>query len=171
MENNYNYEAAQECLKKSLEIITRHRNNKHNKDGAKESNLRHSFTSYLRLISPSKQWWIEDHISRGESNAAFSIADKTKSGFVDNLVGLTAIEYETDLENAGKFTEGLNQVKNYCASLINEGRDPNLVIGVLSDTIRWRAYKIKKITRSSGIIGGEHLELEEIESIDLYSSR
>lgn len=165
-----NIEAAKECIRKSLSLIEEVRNHKSGEASAKESNIRHSFTSYLRLIFPSVPWWVEDHISRGEANSAFSIGGKETFGFVDNLVGLSAIEYESDLENVGKFNEGIRQVKNYCASLLNSGHDPDLVIGVLSDTVRWRAYRIGSASLVDGMVGGEHLELEEIDRIDLSSA-
>ena len=168
--NEYNLKAAQECIQKSLGLIEQARKHKSGVASAKESNIRHSFTSYLRLIFPSVPWWVEDHISRGEANSAFSIAGKAKSGFVDNLVGLSAIEYETDLENVAKFNEGFRQVKNYCASLVNSGHDRDLIIGVLSDTVRWRAYRIGSTSLVDGMLGGEHLELEEIDQVDLSNA-
>lgn len=160
--------AARECIAKGRGIIEQARK-AGSGGGAKESNVRHTFTSYLRLMFPDAPWWVEDHISRGEANSAFTVGGKQKKGFVDNLVGSTAIEYETDLESKPKFESGYGQVKNYCASLVNEGRHPSLVLGVLSDTIRWRAYKIASIAPSAGPIGGEHIELEEIEQVDVSS--
>lgn len=162
-----NLAAARECLQKSNALIEEARTRKVGVSSAKESNIRHSFSSYLRIIFPEVPWWIEDHISRGEANSAFSIAGKSKIGFMDNLVGLTAIEYETDLRDPRKYTEGLRQVKNYCASLLNSGNDADLVIGVLSDTIRWRAFRVESTASVGGLLGGEHLEFAEIENIDL----
>jgi hypothetical protein len=165
-----NLSAARECLVRSNSLIEEVRAKKKGVSSAKESNIRHSFSSYLRLIFPAVPWWIEDHISRGEANSAFSISGKDSIGFMDNLVGLTAIEYEADLLDAKKFAEGLRQVKNYCASLINSGNDPELVLGILSDTVRWRAYKVASITAHSGLLGGEHLNLEELDNLDLSSA-
>lgn len=120
------------------------------------------------MIFPDLPSWVERHIEGGEAAVKYSKMGKTRTGFVDNLVDLTAIEYESNLTIKAKFDTGFGQVKDYCASLLNKGHDPDLVIGVLSDTIRWRAYKIKSVSPpSSGKLGGEHLELEEIEQIDL----
>ncbi len=167
--NEYSAKAAQECIKRSVELIEQSRK-LGGKEGAKESNIRHNFTSYLRLLFPSVPWWVEDHISRGEANSAFSVSGKARVGFVDNLVGMTAIEYETDLENRVKFEDGFRQIRNYCASLVNKGNAPDLVIGVLSDTVRWRAYKIRAISPATGMLGGDHVELEELDQINLSSA-
>lgn len=168
MSEEADFKAARDCIAKGRGIIEQAR--KGSGQGAKESNVRHNFTSYLRLIFPDAPWWVEDHISRGEANSAFTVGGKQKKGFVDNLVGSTAIEYETDLENKSKFDSGYGQVKNYCASLINEGRHPSIVLGVLSDTVRWRAYRIASVAPAAGKIGGEHIELEEIEQVDVSSA-
>lgn len=171
----YNVEAAKRCILDSLMLIDTYRKNSSNviiretNSNIKESNIRDSFCSWLRLIFPDNPWWIEDHIKRSEANSAFSIAGKKRRGFVDNLVGLTAIEYETDLENRDKYNEGFAQVANYCASLLNDGHDKDLVIGVLSDTLNWYAYKIIFVDENIpiGQLGGEHLKLKEIEKIKL----
>jgi len=162
--------AAEQCLKKSLDLIDEARKPKGGAAAVKESNIRHSFTSYLRLIFPDVPWWVEDHISRGEANSAFSVKGKAKIGFVDNLVGLTAIEYEGDLLDKAKFAEGFGQVRNYSASLVNKGYDPELIVGILSDTVRWRAYRINGIAGVEGMLGGEHLDLLEIEQVDLSAA-
>jgi len=169
IKDDFDLLATQECIQKSLSLISQARKSKTEDQSVKESNIRHSFTSYLRLIFPSTPWWVEDHISRGESNSPYSVGGKSTTGFADNLVGSTAIEYEADLENGVKFEEGFRQVKNYCASLLNKGHDRDQVIGILSDTIRWRAYKILDVTSTDGNLGGEHLQLEQIDSIDLTS--
>ncbi len=166
----YNLPAAKQCIEKSLSLIELARKHKSGIESAKESNIRHSFTSYLRLIFPNEPWWVEDHISRAARQTPRFQLQAKQIRFVDNLVGMTAIEYETDLENTAKFEEGFQQVKNYCASLANDGHDRDLIVGVLSDTVRWRAYRIKSIAAASGMLGGEHLELEEIEQIDLSTA-
>lgn len=139
--------------------------------GKNEDVIRHNFTSYLRQIFPDTPSWVERHIKGGEAAVRFAKGGKTRIGFVDNLVDLTAIEYESDLTIRNKFEIGLGQVKDYCASLLNQGHNSELVLGVLSDTIRWRAYRIGSLSVPPvGIYGREHIELEEIESIDLSSA-
>jgi hypothetical protein len=174
-----NIEAAKKCISESIALIEKLRASRgrylaSNKTEAnvKESNIRDSFCSWLRIIFPDNPWWVEDHIKRGEANSAVSVSGKMKRGFVDNLVGLTAIEYESNLENKAKFNEGYSQLCNYCASLINEGHDKDLVIGILSDTVNWYAYRIKEIDKDipAGQVGGENLVLEEIESIKLNNA-
>jgi len=175
-----NIEAAKKCISESFALIEKARTFarggntvvKETEANVKESNIRDSFCSWLRIIFPDSPWWVEDHIKRGEANSAYSVSGKTKRGFVDNLVGLTAIEYESDLENKAKFNEGFSQVCNYCASLINEGHDKDLVIGVLSDTVNWYAYRINEIDEDipAGQLGGENLILEEIESVKLNNA-
>lgn len=140
-------------------------------DGNNEDVIRQNFTSYLRAIFPEIPSWIERHIKGGEAAVKFDKGGKTRTGFVDNLVDLTAIEYESDLSNRAKFDTGFGQVADYSASLLNQGHDAELVIGILSDTVRWRVYRIKAVTQpTTGIFGRENLELEEIERIDLGSA-
>ncbi|WP_286884821.1 N-6 DNA methylase [Aneurinibacillus sp. UBA3580] len=154
--------AAIQCIQASLKLIA---------EGKLEDVIRHNFTSYLRLIFPEVPSWVKLHIEGGESAVHFSKNGQTRIGFVDNLVDLTVIEYESNLTIQGKFETGFGQVKDYCASLINKGHDPELILGVLSDTVRWRAYKIKSVSSPvSGKLGREHIELEEIEYIDLSAA-
>ncbi|MFH0853728.1 MAG: hypothetical protein V1853_04975 [bacterium] len=116
---------------------------------------------------PDHPRWAQRHIEGGETGVQFGRDQITHRGFIDNLVDSTAIEYESNLTCQDRFDSGYEQVKNYCAALINEGRDQSTVIGVLSDTVRWRAYRVASITRpASGLLGGEHLTLEEIEQVD-----
>lgn len=154
--------AAIDFIRSSLRLIA---------EGKVEDVIRHNFTSYLRHIFPDTPSWLERHIEGGEAAVKFAKGGKTRTGFVDNLVDLTAIEYESDLTNQAKFETGYGQVKDYCASLLNKGYDPELVIGVLSDTVRWRAYRIQSVTPpASGKLGRDHIDMEEIERIDLSSA-
>lgn len=140
-------------------------------EGRNEDVIRHNFTSYLRQIFPDIPNWLERHIEGGEAAVKFAKAGRRRTGFVDNLIDLTAIEYESDLTNKAKFDTGFGQVKDYCASLLNEGHDPELILGVLSDTVRWRAYRIGSVSDPlGGSYGREDIELEEIERIDVSSA-
>ena len=154
--------AAMECIKSSLQLIA---------EGKVEDVIRHNFSSYLRQIFPDIPGWLERHIAGGEAAVKFAKEGATRTGFVDNLVDLTPIEYESDLTNRTKFVTGYGQVQDYSASLLNKRHDPELIIGILSDTVRWRAYRISLVTQpAAGIFGREHIELEEIEQIDLSSA-
>src|ERR1035438_7233931 len=156
-----NLKAAKECIQKSIKLIS---------EGKNETVVRDSFTSYLRLIFPSRPSWVEHHIQSAETAVVISKKGSTTTGFVDNLVNLTAIEYESDLTSQPRFEEGFLQVKDYCASLINKGHKRDLILGVLSDTVRWFVYSIA-VKAPPGIISltRDHIELNEIESLDLRS--
>jgi hypothetical protein len=154
--------AAVEFIQAALRLIA---------DGRNEDVIRQNFTSYLRSIFPDIPSWLERHIKGGEAAVKFAKKGKTRTGFVDNLVDLTAIEYESNLTRQAKFDTGFGQVKDYCASLLNQGFDPELILGVLSDTVRWQAYRIKSVTQpTAGKFGRDDIELEWIEGIDLSSA-
>lgn len=158
MENNgYKLEEVISFIKRATYLID------HSK--AKEHVIRDNFTSYLARIYPEPPSWVNQHIVGGESVARFARSGKERRGFIDNLVGLTVIEYERDLRISEKFNEGYNQIKQFCASKINEGHPVDRIIGILSDTIRWYAYRVSKISKRSGtgILGSEDIELEKID--------
>lgn len=67
------------------------------------------------------------------------------TGFADNLVGLTAIEYEKNLTSTPIFSVGYDQVRDYMAGLLNTGVPQSSIRGVLSDTVRWFAYEIDSV--------------------------
>jgi hypothetical protein len=159
--NEQQMKAAIKFIQASLRLIA---------EGKNEDVIRQNFTSYLRPIFPDIPSWLERHIKGGEAAVKFAKGGKTRTGFVDNLVDLTAIEYESNLNNQAKFDTGYGQVKDYCSSLLNQGFDPELIIGVLSDTVRWRAYRIESVTQpTTGKFGRDNIELAEIEKIDLSS--
>lgn len=143
--------------------------------GAKESPLRHNLSAYLPRMFPDNPWWVRDHAKCAEKNAVFHKSGRTARGFVDALVGATAIEYEHDLANTKVFRVGLGQVKDYCADLLNKGVPQALIIGVLSDTVSWKAYRVSNIKSLSAIpgstvLGREHLTLDEIDFCDLSAA-
>ncbi|MCK6625500.1 MAG: SAM-dependent methyltransferase [Anaerolineae bacterium] len=135
--------------------------------GKNEQVIRDSFTSYLRNIFPDVPSWVERHIHGGEAAVKVTKREKVTTGFVDNLIDLTAIEYEANLIVTSKFEAGYNQVKDYCASLLNAGNKPDLVIGVLSDTVRWIAYEIDLSSLPEKNFSRENILLREIEKIDV----
>lgn len=154
---------AREFLAEAAKLIS---------NGAKESPLRHNLSAFLPRMFPNIPWWVRDHASCAEKNATFHKSGKTARGFVDALVGATAIEYEHNLAKAKVFEDGLGQVKDYCADLLNSGVPQALIIGVLSDTVNWKAYKVSSIkpisaVPGSTVFGRDHLTLDEIDSCDL----
>lgn len=149
--------AAKQAIRDANKLISDNRN---------EQVIRDSFTSYLRHIFPDQPSWVIRHIQGSE--AAVKIEKRVKSGigFVDNLVDLSAIEYESNLTVQAKFNTGYNQVKDYCSSLVNKGHDPELIVGILSDTVRWYAYEIDLEQLPEGPCSGENIALKELEFID-----
>ncbi|GGE36074.1 BseRI endonuclease [Pullulanibacillus camelliae] len=139
---------------------------------AKEDVVRHNFTSYLsRIFHPKPPFWVTQHISGGESLAKFEKDGVERRGFIDNLVGLTVIEYEKDLRVTEIFNEGFDQVKKYCAAKINEGEPKDLVIGILSDSVRWYAYRVSKVNLDKKRIGADDVTLEKIDEIEVQPTK
>lgn len=140
-------------------------------EGANEQVVRDNFTSQLRTIYPKIPKWIIEHILGGETALKSYKSDKVSTGFVDNLVGLTPIEYEKDLRKQDVFKVGYSQVKEYSAALLNEGYNSKDIIGVLSDTIRWYAYKIEiRDDEIKSPAKQEDVVLTELECIDISDS-
>jgi hypothetical protein len=135
--------------------------------GVVEDVLRHNLSSYLRLMFNDNPKWVELHISGSEALVEFSRNKTQHRGFVDSLVGATAIEYESNLKNPTKYKSGYNQVKEYCAGLLNLNYPPENIRGILSDTVQWFAYDVKIITpdKLTGFSAND-LELIEIESLN-----
>jgi hypothetical protein len=98
-ETRIDIEAAKQALLDSINLIADEKN---------EQAIRDSFTSYLRRIFPDHPSWVIRHIQGSESAVRISKANKTSTGFVDNLVDLTAIEYEGNLSIRAKYEEGYN---------------------------------------------------------------
>lgn len=145
------------------------------REGKAEDVLRHALSAKLPLMFPDQPWWIKAHVTGTESLAKFHELGAKKHGFVDVLVGATVIEYERDLHTLGTFAHGLHQVKQYCAGQLNAGTPHELLVGVLSDTVRWHAFGILDIKDLSAVpgatsFGPEHIELTEIESYDLSAA-
>lgn len=115
--------------------------------GAHEATLRSVFNSHLRAIAGTPlPWWANEHFVKTEAILRTARAGRMVTGFADNLVGLTAIEYEKNLTVAAVFSEGYDQVRQYVAGLLNRGAPAGSVRGVLSDTVRWYAYEVDSIS-------------------------
>ncbi|ULX24990.1 hypothetical protein IYN96_02690 [Xanthomonas oryzae pv. oryzicola] len=144
-------------------------------EGKAEDVLRHALSARLPLMFPEQPWWVKAHVTGTEALAKFHEFGAKKYGFVDVLVGATVIEYERDLRVLGAFDHGLHQVKQYCASRLNAGTPSDLLVGVLSDTVRWSAFSVKAVKDLSAVpgamsFGPGHIELELIEDCDLSAA-
>ena len=136
--------------------------------GVVEDRLRHFLSSKLIDIFPDCPWWIQAHIEGTEFRANFSEGDRNRIGFIDAVVGKTAIEYEKNLNQKTIFEHGYYQVKEYCAALCNIGILEEEIFGVLSDTVRWYGYSISlKKYKDDGLYGPDDIELIQISFIDL----
>ena len=145
------------------------------REGKAEDVLRHALSAKLPLMFPDQPWWTKAHVTGTESLAKFHERGAKKHGFVDVLVGATVIEYERDLRALGTFDHGLHQVRQYCAGQLNAETPRDLLVGVLSDTVRWHAFGISDVKNISAVAGAtsygpEHIELAEIESCDLSAA-
>lgn len=144
-------------------------------EGKAEDVLRHALSAKLPLMFPEEPWWTKAHVTGTESLAKFHEKGAKKYGFVDVLVGSTVIEYERDLHTLTVFDHGLHQVKQYCAAQLNAGTSADLLVGVLSDTVRWHAFGVLAVKPISAVAGAttfgpEHIELLEIDSCDLSAA-
>lgn len=160
MENTHDIDAARACLKEATELVAK---------GAQERVIQQRFEAHLQRMFPNLPWWVEYHGRGAEAHVKFAKHGKASSGFVDALVGLTVIEYEKDLSKPTLFGHGLDQVKDYCAGMLNSKHPADLIIGILSDTVRWHAYRISSITAPdvTGVYGKSNVELEQIEALNL----
>lgn len=138
-------------------------------EGAVEDRIRHYLSSRLLSIFPDYPWWVQAHMQGTEEHVHFSSTRGNRDGFVDAVVGKTAIEYEKNLTIQGIFSEGYHQVKEYSAALCNIGIPESEVLGVLSDTVRWYGYKVRIVSEPAGgrLLGPDDVELEQIMFVDL----
>lgn len=157
---------GQAFLKEAVSLINQ---------GKAEDTLRHALSAKLPLMFPEQPWWIRSHVTGTEALAKFHEKGKSRHGFVDVLVGSTVIEYERNLQVIGTFAHGMHQVKQYCAAQLNAGARADLLLGVLSDTVRWHAFcvsNVKELSTVSGATsyGPEHIGLTELDSCDLSAA-
>lgn len=140
------------------------------KNGNNESVLRHLLSQYLPKIFPDEPWWIQEHVMGTEMHVETSkVSGEKKDGYVDTVIGKTAVEYEKNLMNQSIFEDGFSQVKEYCAAFCNRGIDQNEVLGILSDTVRWYGYSITITTNydENRSLGAEDIELKQRDFVDL----
>ena len=141
-------------------------------DSSKEDPLRYLFCTRLPLMFPSRPWWIDEHARKAEANESFVVDNIKKGGFADVLIGCTAVEYEKDLSKQAIFKHGYEQVEDYCAGLLNKKVEAENIVGVLSDTVHWYAYKVRIRSREipsreNDLFGRDDICLEEIENLDM----
>lgn len=137
--------------------------------GAVEDRLRHYLSSKLPSIFPGSPWWIQAHMEGTEAHVRFSVGHRNREGFVDAVVGKTAIEYEKNLTQQVIFDEGYHQVKEYCAALHNIGIPAEEILGVLSDTVRWYGYSVTIVgdVEDGHLYGPDNIELTQTAAVDL----
>jgi methylase of polypeptide subunit release factors len=138
-------------------------------EGRKERVLIENLVSSLRPMFPESPVWIDEHIREAEAQVAYKDRSGSRQAFIDNLVGYTTIEYERDLRIRTLFDTGYWQVKQHVAGLLNAGRPRDKILGILSDTIEWRAYKVKAVKASGPTIGPDDIELDEVEVVNVAS--
>lgn len=111
--------------------------------GHVEAVLRSEFQGRLRLMFPdtAHETWINNYTEGTEAHTRVGTGSgRAASRFIDNLVGSTTIEYESDLRNTAKHDTGYAQVQEQAAGLVRAGMPLSTVRGVLSDTVEWYAY-------------------------------
>lgn len=115
--------------------------------GANETVIRQTLIDGLArtFSSAARPWWVERHI-RGAEEHLLIADDNQERGYADSVVGLTAIEYESDLRDLARFRSGEHQVRQYCTGLLNTGAEPRKIRGVLSDGVEWRAYELAGVS-------------------------
>lgn len=131
-----NIEQAKELIKRCITFRDK---------GEVEAVLRSEFLSRLRVVFPDTQddTWVNHYTKGTEAHTTIGKSDgTTASRFIDNLVGSTTIEYESDLRVPAKWDEGYGQVKEHAVGLLRSGVPASQVRGILSDTIYWYAYDV-----------------------------
>jgi len=136
--------------------------------GSRERVLIENFVSRLRGMFPQDPAWVTAHIRDAEAQVAYAEGSLQRRAFVDNLVGYTTIEYEHDLRKRPIFDTGYEQVRQHVAGMLNAGVAPAKILGVLSDTVQWRVYRIESIACTQATaLAPEDVRLEEVERLDL----
>jgi hypothetical protein len=125
-----------------------------------------NLTSYLRLMFDAGTPWI-DHLVR---SAQSQLKVGKRRRIADTLIGYTSVEWESDLRNPTIYATGRNQVKEHLAGLINKRAPVDKLVGVLSDTVRWEAYRIDAVrSPASGPLGKDDIDILLVEVVDLSS--
>lgn len=137
---------------------------------ANETIIRDNFTSYLRNMFPENTKWVNYHIEGAETHIHLVRNNRPVSGFIDNCIDSTAIEYEKDLKIQSIFDEGYRQIREYTAALVQEGIAFEMILGVLSDTLNWYVYEVvptPNLLRSE--YNEDNISLRKIASLNVNS--
>lgn len=140
---------------------------------AYESVLSSLFQQHLPAMYPTRPWWVRRHAEGAEALTRFMKVGKLGYGFVDALVGATAIEYEANLTKPGVEEHARKQVREYVAGQVNAGTDIKRLVGIVADTLRWKAYTANLTDHASLTppYGETDIELRPIDSLDLSEPR
>jgi SAM-dependent methyltransferase len=126
-----------------------------------------NLVSHLRAMFPEAPAWLEYHVAEAEAQVEYADADKHRRAFIDNLVGYTSIEYEHDLRKRSVYDTGFGQVHQHIAGLLNSGSPCGSLIGILSDTVDWRVYRVAHVEGEVGKLSPNDISLEEIDRLEL----
>lgn len=155
-------EATRLFILKALTLMEEHAN---------ETKVRDNFTSFLRSMFPDGPKWVNDHIRGAETHIHLLRNNREISGFIDNCIDSIAIEYEKNLTIPSVFDCGYGQVKEYCAALVRDRIPIEMILGILSDTLRWHVYEIVPDERiDADDYNKENIILREIDSIEINNS-
>ena len=114
---------------------------------ANETVVRQTLIAHLADVFPiaTRPWWVVSHIRGAESQLAYTVQGQQRFGAADSVVGLTAIEYKSDLRRRGQYRTGRRQLRRYAAGLLNDGSDADDCRLVLSDSVEWLAFGIERL--------------------------
>lgn len=139
--------------------------------GKAEAVLRGEFQSRLRLIfsDANDQTWINQY---GEGTEARTKVGQPEGAvanrFIDNLVGCTTIEYESDLRIVAKREQGFAQVREHVVGLVRSLVPVSQVRGILSDTVEWLAYDAElSADIDPAVCTTDDITLVPVEQLDL----
>ena len=110
--------------------------------GRPEAVLRSEVQSALRTVFPNVEdkQWIDHYVEGTEAHKKIGkVGGATATRFIDNLIGSTTIEYESDLGNVFKREVGYGQVRSIRQLSFAKG-------------FPLRAFSASSLTRSSGTL-------------------
>ncbi len=151
-------EAAREFINQASQLY---------KAGSKEAVLIRNLVSSLPSMFPKGTTWLAHHVRDAEHQIQYGSDSGERRAFIDSLVGYTTIEYEHDLTKRAVFQTGYKQVRQHVAGLLNANAPQDKIIGILADTIHWRAYRTRNVRKSGPVLRPEDIDLEEIDRLDL----
>lgn len=135
-----------------------------------EAVLRAEFQSRLRSMfpDPGDSSWINHYTQGVEAPIRVNSGRGIARRFVDNLVGSTIIEYESDLRLESKRRAGLAQLREQVLGLLRKGIPAAQIRAVLSDTVDWYVYDVK--LHGAAMVepySAEDVELELVDQLSL----